>query len=142
MTIAEISLEDAADILALEKERIGDSLGPDEVAQSVLEQDYISLVAKEDGKLVGYVLASVSVPEGEIYSIAVKQDQEGHGIGHQLLEAALAKLRERGVSRVLLEVEDGNERAYNLYLRVGFQEYRRRPNYYGSKDAIFMEKRI
>lgn len=42
------------------------------------------------------------------------------GIGSALVEAALESLGERGVGRVFLETEEGNEAARRLYARFGF----------------------
>lgn len=47
-------------------------------------------------------------------------DYRGRGIGQQLLSACLAKARANGVTRVELEARADNERAINLYERMGF----------------------
>ncbi|NUR29276.1 MAG: GNAT family N-acetyltransferase, partial [Catenulispora sp.] len=44
----------------------------------------------------------------------------GTGAGHALMEAALARLRELGLSPVRLWALDGNERAARFYRRQGF----------------------
>ncbi|GGS19396.1 GNAT family N-acetyltransferase [Deinococcus knuensis] len=59
---------------------------------------------------------------GELYvdTLAVTGAARGQGVGATLLEAAAARARTLGLSRVGLLVEDGN-RAAALYARVGFR---------------------
>lgn len=147
MKVVGISAKDIDFVLSLEKERIGSSLGREELLQAVQENGYICLVAREDQENeshpCGYILASISSDEAEIYSVAVLSSVEGRGVGRLLVEYLLNRLRELGVKRVLLEVEVGNGRAYNLYRHAGFTEYRRRNDYYGDGgEAICMERRI
>lgn len=142
MTIEEIGVLDIAKVLELEKERLGSSLGADEVTASVAGDDYVCYIAKEDDDLIGYILASRSEDEAEIYSVAVREDHEGQGIGKELLTALEKALKDLRVKTILLEVKEGNDRAYNLYKNFGFVEYRRRARYYEGKDAICMRKEI
>ena len=55
-----------------------------------------------------------------ILSLAVDPDWQGRGIGEQLLEAALQRLRELGRTRVRLEVRPENQAALRLYQKLGF----------------------
>ena len=142
MTILKADSEDVSSILELERKRIGESLGLEEVSESILGEGYICLVAKEETQLIGYVLASIAPPEAEIYSIAVDETYEGHGIGKKLIQALEVELKKLGIDQVLLEVEEGNSRALRLYSGAGFVEYRRRKGYYGIHDAICMRKEI
>lgn len=142
MNFVRIEPIDIPKVLELEKKRIGSSLSVGEVTESLLGENYVCIVAKEGEDLIGYVLSSISGNEAEIYSIVVKEEYEGQGIGHRLLDELTASLKKSGVSKVFLEVEDGNERAYRLYLHFGFVEYRRRVGYYDGKDAVCMEKEI
>ena len=42
----------------------------------------------------------------------------------------------------MLEVNEKNQNAINLYLKNGFKEINRRPKYYGSDTAIIMERDV
>lgn len=142
MTVEDISEAQVPFVLSLERERIGSSLGREEIERALSRDGYICLVASEGGADCGYILASLSGSESEIYSVAVPADMEGKGIGRLLVSSLLERLKDLGVNRVLLEVEIGNERAYSLYRNSGFTEYRRRKGYYGEGDAICMERRL
>jgi ribosomal protein S18 acetylase RimI-like enzyme len=60
-----------------------------------------------------------------------------------LLNAMIAHLTERGVSRVYLEVEEQNLGAINLYTSANFRQIGIIPDYYGpAKPAIHMMREI
>jgi GNAT superfamily N-acetyltransferase len=55
-----------------------------------------------------------------IGGIGVAPEYRGHGIGRQLMLAVIDAGRQSGIHNVQLEVIQGNERAYQLYLSLGF----------------------
>lgn len=68
----------------------------------------VSLVAEEDGAIVGHVAVSpVSISEETsgwygLGPISVAPERQGQGIGSQLMEHALAELRRRGAAGCVL----------------------------------------
>lgn len=91
--------------------------------------DVIVLVAERDGKMIGYVYASVEGwdymslrgPAGVLSDIVVDPEYRGQGVGHMLLDATLSALKERGAPRVVLSTAEGNERAQHVFERAGFR---------------------
>ncbi|MGR2753742.1 N-acetyltransferase family protein [Agromyces arachidis] len=69
----------------------------------------------------GYGYVSDDVPE---FSIWVRSDERGAGLGGRLVDAVLERAADRGLPGVSLSVETGN-RARHLYSRKGFTELRR-----------------
>ncbi|WP_172196589.1 GNAT family N-acetyltransferase [Saccharibacillus qingshengii] len=67
----------------------------------------------------GYGYVAPDVPE---LGMALLPGSRGRGIGTSLIRHLLDGLRERGVKRVSLSVDPGNEPAMKLYRRFGFQE--------------------
>src|SRR5439155_14507883 len=65
----------------------------------------------EDGKLVGMVSAG-KIDEGtvKIFQLYVLPSHQRRGIGSRLMDAAIRRFR--GAGKVVLEVEDGNQRAF------------------------------
>lgn len=81
------------------------------------------LVARDDtGLMVGYNWLKVEPgsDEGEIYVIGVAPENSGQGLGRTLMNAGLARLRQRGCRSATLFVEGGNERGIRLYRSLGF----------------------
>ena len=81
----------------------------------------VSLVAEEDGALVGHVaLSPVTLSDGTpgwygLGPVAVTPSRQGQGIGSRLVKAALARLHERGARGCVLVGEP------RYYGRFGFR---------------------
>jgi GNAT superfamily N-acetyltransferase len=65
---------------------------------------------------------------GEIGSMVVREAWQSLGIGTFLIEAAEQRIRDHGMHRAALDVEEGNPRARALYERLGYVAYDRRPD--------------
>jgi ribosomal protein S18 acetylase RimI-like enzyme len=99
--------------------------------QPILDDDDTEmLVAEVDGRTAGYLLlGSIGsfyspVNLGFVFDVWVLEARRGRGIGRELLDAAAARLRERGFTKMKLEVGAGNERARAIYATAGFSEER------------------
>jgi putative acetyltransferase len=84
----------------------------------------LSLVAEEEGKILGHVLFSPGWIEGPggktavegMGPVAVVPDRQGQGIGSALIREALKQMRQAGRRLIIVE---GNPR---YYIRFGFIE--------------------
>jgi ribosomal-protein-alanine N-acetyltransferase len=88
----------------------------------------------DSGEAVGFSLFRSVADESELLLIAVSADQHRRGVGRQLLDQFLDAARADGLSRVHLEVRDGNP-AVAMYLDAGFSPVGRRRNYYHAPDG-------
>lgn len=79
--------------------------------------------------VLGFSLVRTVAEESELLLIAVVPDEQRRGVGTLLLDHFLDRAREDQVSRVHLEVRDGNP-AIGMYLSAGFSPVGRRRNYY------------
>lgn len=100
------------------------------------------LVARQDGRAVGFSLTRRAADEAELLLIAVRTADSGKGIGGLLIDRFIADHRAAGAGLLHLEVRDGNP-AVGLYQDHGFEVAGRRSNYYrgteGDKfDALTM----
>ncbi|AFK22021.1 ribosomal protein S18-alanine N-acetyltransferase [Pyrococcus sp. ST04] len=98
------------------------------------------LVAEYNGQVIGYVMGYLKPDmEGHIMSIAVHPDYRGNGIGKALMVAVINKLFKKGARWIGLEVRVSNERAINLYKKLGFKIVKRIISYYSDgEDAYYM----
>ena len=105
---------------------------------------YFACARRDDGGVLGYVVAWFVADQGEIANIAVAPDHRGQGVGRMLLDAALGEAGARGISAVFLEVRDSNQRARELYASRGFEEVGRRRRYYRRpvEDAIVLRRTL
>ncbi len=93
-----------------------------------------------DGTPAGFTLCRSVAGEAELLLIAVAPEFRRRGIGRMLLDQFLDSARDGGVSRVHLEVREGNP-AILMYRSVGFSLEGRRRKYYrgrggGEFDAL------
>jgi ribosomal-protein-alanine N-acetyltransferase len=96
-------------------------------------------VAREEERVVGYLLSWHVVDELHVLQVATTALLRRKGIGRALVEASLAYSVAEHVRLVLLEVRRSNAAAIALYRRVGFVASHVRRGYYtDGEDAVEM----
>ena len=96
--------------------------------------------------VVGFSLFRTVSDESELLLIGVLPKEQRRGIGRLLLDDFVGRARDGSVSRVHLEVRDGNP-AISMYKAAGFCPVGRRRNYYhaanGNRyDAITLAREL
>ncbi|MFD0518823.1 GNAT family N-acetyltransferase [Paractinoplanes durhamensis] len=76
---------------------------------------------EQDGRPVGAVRLLREGDRAGIYGFVVHPDQQGRGIGRDVLHRLCRTARAEGADVVHLEVETDNDRALHLYTSIGFQ---------------------
>ena len=102
------------------------------------------VVARFDGQTAGFSLHRTIYDEAELLLLAVAPELRRRGIGRMLLDQFLDYARDKGASRVHLEVREGNP-AVIMYRSAGFALVGRRRNYYrgrfgGEFDALTLSR--
>ena len=99
-----------------------------------------SLLAVLEGKTVGYLIYWLLPSEIDVHNLAVDPAHRRRGIGKALLQAIMEEARQKGCSRVTLEVRKSNEAAQRLYQSLGFVAQGIRKDYYSDngEDAVAM----
>jgi ribosomal-protein-alanine N-acetyltransferase len=99
---------------------------------SLLDRPGVELLVLEDEAegIVGYAVLWCVVDQGELANVAVVPGRRGKGLGRWLVGRVLDVARERGLTRVYLEVRASNERAARIYEDYGFREVGVRRAYY------------
>ena len=104
----------------------------------------ISMVARVDGKIAGYIFAGLILDEGHILNLAIHKDYRGLGIATELVCDVIDDLREKVCRVIFLEVRDSNEAAKKIYSKFSFEIIGTRKNYYISpvEDAVVMALKL
>ena len=114
--------------------------------QDCIEKGYYSLVLKEDKKVIGFAILSVSTDESHLLNIGLTSSKRGRGLGRELLEKMIMAADVMGSKKIFLEVRISNVKAIGLYKASGFKEIGLRKKYYrlkeGREDAILMSKSL
>jgi ribosomal-protein-alanine N-acetyltransferase len=129
------------ELLPIEADLFGEERWTASMFWNELASGHHYLVATDGDGVVGYAgLAVVPPDEAWVQNIAVCRDAQRRGVGRALLEALLARARERGAYRVLLEVAVDNVAAQKLYADYGFEPVGVRKGYYqpSNTDALVM----
>lgn len=103
----------------------------------ILPMAGVSLMLADDvetNSAVGFALFRSVANESELLLLAVAPDHRRRGVGHGLLQDFLSRARSKGITRVHLEVREGNP-AIDMYRRAGFEPIGRRRNYYRGKNG-------
>jgi ribosomal protein S18 acetylase RimI-like enzyme len=88
---------------------------------AALIDDHLSLVAEEDGRIVGTAYANLVAPEyGFVFGVYVRPEARRRGIAKTLMRAIATELRIRGRAYVVLSVDTPNTGARAFYERLGF----------------------
>jgi ribosomal protein S18 acetylase RimI-like enzyme len=85
----------------------------------------------EGNATVGYIVLTLGFSfefhghDAFIDELYIDAAHRRRGFGRQALEFAEKKARERGVNAIHLEVDRGNDAAFELYRRVGYEDHQR-----------------
>jgi ribosomal-protein-alanine N-acetyltransferase len=98
------------------------------------------VVARADGRVVGFAGIWLMVDEAHITTFGVHPDQRRRGVGRRLLLRLAEIAMELGSVRMTLEVRVSNGPAQALYRSFGFEVAGRRVAYYSDdgEDALVM----
>jgi ribosomal-protein-alanine N-acetyltransferase len=139
--IESMAVRDLDDVQAIER-RSFRTPWPAHAYRTELETNRLAtyLVARLDGRVVGYGGMWVMVDEAHITTFAVDPDVRRRGIGERLLLALLDVAITRRAREATLEVRLSNVAARRLYEKYGFRPVGLRPRYYSddNEDALIM----
>ena len=132
--------EDLDRVIALEKKAFSHPWTRKLYADALT--DYECWVMYLDDQHVGHGVINQVLDEAHLLNIAIAVEQQGQGLGRQLLEYLMRRSSQRGCVECFLELRASNAAAYALYERFGFNEIGRRRDYYpaleGHEDALVM----
>ena len=92
-----------------------------DIARKLNAQPELFLVGLEDEQVVGTVMAGYEGHRGWINYLAVSLEQQGRGLGRQLMDEAEKRLRALGCPKINLQVRSGNDAVRAFYEAVGYK---------------------
>ena len=102
------------------------------------------IVAKDKEEIVGYIGLYIIADDCDIANVAVTKNYRGQGIAIALIKLATEYAKNKGVTKMMLEVRESNLPAIRLYEKLGFSTVGIRKNYYTQpkENALLMDKNI
>lgn len=88
-----------------------------------------SVVAEDEGKIVGAILCGHDGRRGSMYHVCVAAEYRHHGIGHKMALGALDRLKKEGINKVNLIAFRTNAPG-NEFWKKGGWSFREDVNYY------------
>lgn len=101
------------------------------------------IVARENGRIVGFALMSYADEHAHLLLFAVAPDRRRRGIATALWNWLETTLRTAGIAAAQVELRASNAAARAFYERVGFEPVAATPRYYqGAETALHMVKEL
>jgi ribosomal-protein-alanine N-acetyltransferase len=117
-----------------------------QIAGLLTDYNSISLVAKENNNIVGFIIGSVRFEKnaltGHILTVDVSPTCRKKGVGARLLREMENLFEEGGVKACHLEVREDNVAALSLYQKLGFEKVATLKNYYGEIHGVYLRKAL
>ena len=133
--------EDIPQVVLLEEELLGDSLGKEMLENEINNESICFLAAKDNKKVLGYIGAYVIEGEMEILNFVVDKIHQRSGIGTLLFNTLLELYP--NTKSIILEVRENNEQGINFYKKNNFNVISKRKHYYkNGDDALVMMKEL
>lgn len=98
-----------------------DAIGLTEAMRATRRSRFRVVARGGPDRVLGYAVSGRSGTRGYLQRLAVDPGTQGRGLGRALVLDGLAWMRRRGVDRVVVNTQVGNERALRLYQNLGFR---------------------
>ena len=99
------------------------------VARFIRRNPTTSVVAEENGKIVGCILCGHDGRRGCLYHVCVDHAYRKHGIGKAMVHFCVQALKEEGINKVSIIAFTKNEIGNKFWKKMGW-EFRDDLNYY------------
>lgn len=93
----------------------------DALARQLAWDSELVMVAEMDGNVVGVVVGTIDGTRAYFYRLAVDPTKQGFGIGRKLVEALENRFRQRGVNRIIIMVNQDNQKVLPFYHSLGYE---------------------
>ena len=135
MKISNVLLEDIDNLIILELDVLGHTLGKELMVNDCINDNSLYLKIEEKDKIIGYVSIRINGNMSEILNLVIDKNNQNKGYGKILMNYVFDKTRSKGIKSVVLDVRTKNTRAIHFYESLGFKRMLIRKNYYINDDA-------
>jgi ribosomal-protein-alanine N-acetyltransferase len=143
LTIVPMTTKDLEVVAHIEENAFEQPWSPHSFRTELIKNDLAHyMVARREGKVVGYGGIWVIFNEAHLTTLAVDEPYRRCGVGAALLKALMTRSAELGARRISLEVRPSNHAARSLYKKFGFKARGIRKDYYTDEDGLVMFKKI
>lgn len=115
-----------------------------QIAQLLVNPNSVSLIAKGDNKIVGFIIGMLSIEDnmliGHVLTIDVSPSHRRKGVGIKLLHEIEKIFKDKQARICRLEMREDNVAALNLYRKLGYKKVAKLEYYYGEAHGILLEK--
>ena len=146
-----ICLMSETDVVEVKKMEAEINLSPwsiEDYYQEIKRSDSISLVAKVNKKIVGFMVARLIITQNtyyeiEIYNICVAKKHRRNNIGKTFIEK-LIKTPKQNIDSIWLDVRKSNDCALSFYKKLDFKIVYTRKNFYRNptEDGLVLKKEV
>ena len=147
--LQQATAEYAGDISALHGGLFEKAWDADGVRRLLEHPASVALVATAERpwRVVGFIMAQLTVDEAEILSLGVAAVSQRSGVGTRLVQGLIDAAHGKDVKRIFLDVAASNTAAIGLYVKLGFTQMGRRKDYYSHtggrrEDALLMVRSL
>lgn len=123
MAVRKFRKQDMASLISLWRRVFPDDPPHNDPAQVIaakLKVDDLIFVCEHDRDIVGACMAGYDGHRGWLYAVAVSPEHRRHGVGTQLIQAALDELKALGCIKVNLQIRPTNTVVAEFYESLGF----------------------
>lgn len=144
LTIEKMTNSDVDGVAALEKEVFSTPWSHESIEEELANPLAQIFVAKDNGRVIGYIGMHFIIDEGYITNIAVSENYRRNGIATTLLRKVYRFAKEQELAFLSLEVRKSNDVAIRFYEREGFDIEGERIDFYSNpvEDGYIMTKRF
>ncbi len=107
---------------------------------AIINSDYDYLYGYYEDKLLGFIHLNKLYENMDIVNIVVDPLYRRQGIATELIDYSMDLFDD--LESVMLEVNENNKGAVNLYINNDFHIISKREKYYGNDDALIMKRDV
>lgn len=112
---------DMPEVLEIEAASFEFPWSHDDFIHCLQQRNCIGMIAELDGEVVGYIIYEMGKSDYHLLNVAVRPDVRRRGVGNQLVEKIMSKLRPSQRTEITLEVRETNLAAQLFFRRFQFQ---------------------